>query len=364
MKLKFLLTFISIISLFLFLGTSALAQDEPPAPYAGLENPFPWDDASSRDAGKTIYSQSCLGCHGINGGNIGAYNFSQASYSQKMEEEPDYMFWALSEGRLNKGMPPFKSLSEEQRWQVLTYIHSLGQAAPETGTETPGLISAEEVSLTLNAPEQAQAGEQLTLKATLSDSSGSPVSDVPVKFFIDTDFFTTGLMEIGEAVTDSQGTATLDYRPRLSGDTRLIASYNNSSTSTIDAEAMVNLIASEEPFYETEAGIRITAPFPELFIGPPSALDLGDEGNAPASAIRLPGSILSWLLLLIFTVMFIWFTYFRVMRQVFMIPLVSEIRDVNTRLVPMAGMGFVLFVGIVLTLMLLTGPYSHLNLMR
>lgn len=364
MKLKFILAAISVIWLLTILTTAALAQGGTPPPYAGLKNPFPWDDASAQDAGKAIYGQSCLGCHGIKGNNLASYDFSQVTYSQSMEAEPDYYFWVLSEGRLDKGMPPFKSMPEEQRWQVLTYIHSLGQAATAAEPATPVLVSAGDINIKLAAPQQAHSGEQITLKATLSNSSGSPVSDTPVNFYIDMDFFTTGLMQIGEAVTDSQGIATLDYTPRLSGDVRIIASYTNGSTAPVDAEAIVNLIASEEPFYQAEAGIHITAPFPELFIGPPSALDLGEEGNAPASALRLPGSILSWLLLLVFTVMFIWFTYFRVMRQVFMIPLASEIREVNTRLVPMAGIGFVLFVGIVLTLMLITGPYSHLNLMR
>ncbi len=101
-----------------------------------------------------------------------------------------------------------------------------------------------------------------------------------------------------------------------------------------------------------------------MFIGPESALELREMGQAPASAFRLPGGILSWLLLLLATVMLVWATYFRVIYQLFCIPIVSEITDTNTRLVALIGMAAVVVLGILLVLMLITGPYSHPNLLH
>ncbi len=100
-----------------------------------------------------------------------------------------------------------------------------------------------------------------------------------------------------------------------------------------------------------------------MIFGPKSALELGKMGEAPKSVFRLPGGFLSWLLLLVLAVMLTWATYFRVMYQVFRIPVVSEIRDTNTRLIPLVGLAVVVTLGTILTLMLIHGPYSHLHLL-
>ncbi len=121
------------------LATAVLAQTELPPPYAGLKNPFPWSDATAQEAGKGLYQRSCSGCHGADGGSIAGANFSAAGYAQSLEERPDLSFWILSEGKLDKGMPPYKSsLSEEQRWQILTYLWSLGvEVAPPVVSPPP-----------------------------------------------------------------------------------------------------------------------------------------------------------------------------------------------------------------------------------
>ncbi len=51
-KLKFL-SVTALVSLFLtVLATAVLAQEEIPAPYAGLKNPLPWGDVPAQEAGK------------------------------------------------------------------------------------------------------------------------------------------------------------------------------------------------------------------------------------------------------------------------------------------------------------------------
>ena len=366
MRLRLLFITVGISSLLWFLTTAVLAQGEPPSSYAGLKNPFLWSDTSVQEIGKKVYQQSCLGCHGIKGNNLATSDFSRTDFSQSLEERADFYFWVLSEGRLNKGMPPYKSsLSEEQRWQVLTYLWSFGAVVPSEATPpTKSLAEGERATLRLTAPQRAQSGQPLTLTAVLSNNGGKPIANVPVTFLIKVDFFASGLMEIGDAMTDDKGAAVFDYTPRQAGDTQVVARYQESNLSPVEAVTIVNLIESTEPFYQAEAGLRLPAPGEEIFIGPKSALDLGEWGKAPTSAFYLPGGILSWLLLIVVTVMLIWFTYFRVIYQVFRIPIVSEMRDIDTRLVPLAGLAIVLLLGVMLTLMILTGPYSHLHLLR
>ncbi len=365
MKVRFF-PILVFAALFIFVLASAVMAQEVPAPYAGLKNPFPWDDTSAQEAGKGIYQQSCLGCHGVDGSNIAQSNFGAADYPPNLEERPDFYFWVLSEGRLDKGMPPFKSsLSEEQRWQVLTYLHSLGaEASPEEPppAQPPAQPPVDEAkgTLLLTMPEQARSGQLLTMMATLRDSQDQAIENATVKFLIKVDFFTSGLMEIGEAVTNGQGSATFEYIPRQTGDIQVIARYEGDGVSPVETDTTLTLAETDEPFYQPEVGLQLPAPGEGVFIGPESSL--GETSDAPTSAFRLPGSILSWLLLFAATVMLIWFTYFRVMYQVFRIPLRQEITDTDTRLIPLIGFAIVLALGTLLLLMIITGPYSHFHI--
>ncbi len=217
-------------------------------------------------------------------------------------------------------------------------------------------------TLLLTAPEQAQSGQPLTLTAVLRDSQDKPIGSTTVKFFIKVDFFTSGLMEIGEAVTNDQGIAVLEYTPRLAGDMQIVARHEGES---YEAATTVTLTEADEPFYHhTEAGLQVPAPGAEVFIAPGTPLELGEGGKAPISVFRPPTGILSWLSPLLLAVMVLWATYFYVIRQVFRIPIVTEIRGTDTRLVPLVGLAIVVMLGIMLVLMLVTGPYSHLHLFR
>ncbi|MFC2020659.1 c-type cytochrome [Chloroflexota bacterium] len=361
MKLKLLPVMLLVILFTLMLATVVRAQGEPPPPYAGMKNPFPWDDSSAQDAGMDVYKQSCLGCHGIKGENLADYNFSNTDYSQSLETEPDYYFWVVTEGRLDKGMPGYSSsLSDEQRWQVLTYLRSLGAAAPPEATliaEAPAEIEGGALRLAL--PEQAEPGQVIILKATLQDDDGKPVANAGVKFFRSAELFIIGLIEIGEVTTDGQGLAVLEYTPQQAGEVEVTV-----RSGTAETAGIFSVAHDGESAYETEAGLHLPQLGDDIFFGPESALDLGEESNAPATALRIPGGVFSWLMIVAFTVFFIWFTYFRVMYQVFRIPIVNEIRDINTRMVPTIGLVMIVLVGLLLVMMLITGPYSHLHLPR
>ncbi len=364
MKFKALLIVVPIAFFLWVLASAVLAQGEPPPPYAELKNPFPWSDASAQEVGKGLYQQYCLGCHGANGGNIAGADFSTATHPQSLEERPDFYFWILSEGRLDKGMPPFKSsLSEEQRWQVLTYLWSFGEAVPSEETPPPAQpLTEEEGTLLLTAPEQAQSGQPLTLIATLRDSQGEPIESATIKFFITVDFFTSGLMEIGEVVTSDQGVAVLEYTPRLTGNIQIVSRHIGKSHETA---VIVNLIENGGSFYQPETGLHTPAMGGEVFIGPQSSLELGEGGTAPMTALRIPGGLVSWpFLAYLFAIILVWGLYLRGMYQVLRIPIAREITGTNTRLVPLIGMvvmgAFVIF----LVLVLITGPYSHFHLLR
>ncbi len=104
-----------------------------PSPYAGKANPVPADQASL-DRGKALYTTNCVSCHGDTGMGDGpaspALNPPPAPIAQSSRTmKDDYLFWRISEGGVpfNTSMPPWKSLDEQSRWDLINYIRSLGE---------------------------------------------------------------------------------------------------------------------------------------------------------------------------------------------------------------------------------------------
>lgn len=116
-----------------------------PDEYRGRSNPFTLDDQRARDAGRRLYQVHCAYCHGDEGRGNGPQapylepapaNFAAPSVLQAFREHQDYVFWWVSEGVAETSMPAFKdSLSETERWQVITYSWYLGEQAAKG---TPG----------------------------------------------------------------------------------------------------------------------------------------------------------------------------------------------------------------------------------
>lgn len=353
--------------LLLVMAPAVMAQGEPPAPFAGLENPFAWDDEPAQAAGSLVYRQSCLGCHGVDGGNTPVADFSRADYPAELESAPDYYYWIVTKGNLSQGMPPFESgLSETERWQVLTYIRSFGEPSGTVEAAPSPEPVVDEGSLSLTAPENLNTGDFLNAAASLKDESGVPVAGATIKLLVTVNFFVDGLMEVTEAVTDAAGSALLSYSPREVGETTLVARYHLPDERYLEARTTTT-ISGTSPEYVAEAGLQLPAPGVPVFIGPESAVRPGESGTAPTSAFYLPGGVLSWLLIVVVTVGLIWATYFRVISQLFYIPPVARIQDFEAshpRLAPTVGLILIALIGLMLVLMLLTGPYSHAHLLR
>ncbi|OGO31257.1 MAG: hypothetical protein A2Z29_09495 [Chloroflexi bacterium RBG_16_56_11] len=359
MKSRWFIILLLAGSSLLALAGAVSAQDEtPPPPYAGMKNPFDWDDAIAQDAGKTVYQQQCSGCHGTTGGNLPAFDFSKPAFSQELEAQPDFFFWVVSEGRLTQGMPGYKSsLSAEQLWQTLTYMWTLGKSPPPTSPITSPLPPVVGASLSLESPGEAETGQPISFTASLKDSQGFPVSGATVKFFLAEDFFTSGDMEIDETVTDDRGLAYVVYTPTRAGTTVLRAKYE-----TVDAEIPFNIRDTDHVFYQSEAGLPFLSGGPELFVGPESAHEVGEMGSAPTSALRLPGGIFSWLWVVLAILLLIWGVYFIVMYQVLHIPGTGESRVKGTGFVPVAALIIIVCLGLLMFFMVITGPYSHFHL--
>lgn len=137
-----------------------------PAEYAGLKNPIAADE-TSLERGAKLYAVNCASCHGDGGmgdGPAGAaldpVPAAVAHTSQMMAD--DYLFWRISEGGtpFNTSMPPWKSLNEQSRWDMINYIRALGAGTVQPGrgmggvTFDPTAQAAQQAELLAKAVDQ------------------------------------------------------------------------------------------------------------------------------------------------------------------------------------------------------------------
>jgi glucose/arabinose dehydrogenase/mono/diheme cytochrome c family protein len=129
--------------------TVARAQDatfhNAPASAKEQKNPF----AGQRpDSARQLYHLRCASCHGENGegtGNIPALATGRAQSANDGE-----LYWYITKGDLNNGMPSWASLPQKERWAMVAFLRVLGGSKP--GSPRVPLSADEAVSTALNAP--------------------------------------------------------------------------------------------------------------------------------------------------------------------------------------------------------------------
>src|ERR1700677_352081 len=97
-------------------------------PYAGQED---------AQAGKQLYTSNCLSCHGKHG--QGMNNAPPLVGGKLHAVSPGEVFWFITRGDKENGMPAWASLPAKQRWQIVTYLESAetSQAAQEPSAPPP-----------------------------------------------------------------------------------------------------------------------------------------------------------------------------------------------------------------------------------
>ena len=92
-----------------------------PASAAADKNPYA-GNAAAANAGQKLYAKNCAQCHGNNLQGMGpAPALDTASVRQAKAGE---LFWFITTGKMSSGMPSWGALSNQQRWQIVTYLDS------------------------------------------------------------------------------------------------------------------------------------------------------------------------------------------------------------------------------------------------
>jgi mono/diheme cytochrome c family protein len=86
-------------------------------------------DPDAVAAGQNLFEQHCSECHGNAG--YGTEKAPSLRAEEVQGAAPGAIFWILTNGVVRRGMPVWSKLPEPQRWQLVTFIKSLG-AVPKT----------------------------------------------------------------------------------------------------------------------------------------------------------------------------------------------------------------------------------------
>ena len=84
-------------------------------------------DPDAIAAGANLFDQHCAECHGDLG--EGSRKGPSLLKEPVQTATPGALFWLLTNGVVRRGMPVWSKLPEPQRWQLVTYIKSLGSPA-------------------------------------------------------------------------------------------------------------------------------------------------------------------------------------------------------------------------------------------
>lgn len=193
-----------------------------------------------------------------------------------------------------------------------------------SGGSGPKEVSA--VTLVMNAPDQSETGQALTLTAIIKDELNKAVSGSLIKFFVESNFFVNGLMDIGEAITDEQGQAKIDYIPNQSGALRAVARYEaGSGFEPVEAEKTIDIKDNGKFLYQSQVGIQF------------------------------PNGLLFWVVAVVIVLAGVWSTFLYVLFQLNNISRVAGIKGLPIILMVVVAALFIMLV------IILTTPEAQFN---
>ncbi len=118
-----------------------------PASVKDARNPFAKSDAA-RAAGQKLYAANCASCHGRQGQGTG--NVPSLVDGRLDSVTPGELFWFITKGSKENGMPSWSAMQVTKRWQIVTYVKLM--KVSNVSNEASAPAPADTSTLKLKAP--------------------------------------------------------------------------------------------------------------------------------------------------------------------------------------------------------------------
>ncbi len=140
-----------LLSFFSLSTLQAVDKNFHDAPDSAKAMKNPYDgQAAAVAAGKTLYARNCLSCHGKTGQGTGNV---PSLVDGKMEGVPEgEVFWFITKGSTENGMPSWAFLPEKSRWEIVSYVETMGPGKGGATGEANATPPPETMTSTIKAP--------------------------------------------------------------------------------------------------------------------------------------------------------------------------------------------------------------------
>jgi len=96
------------------------------APAEAVARPNPLAQKPEATAGgKKLFLRNCVECHGATGTGLEKKRAADLQLTAVQQQTDGALFWKITNGNTDRGMPSFSRLPELQRWQLVLYLRTL-----------------------------------------------------------------------------------------------------------------------------------------------------------------------------------------------------------------------------------------------
>lgn len=131
-------------------------------PYAGKPEAL--------ESGAKLYTRNCGACHGKAG--KGAGNVPPLTLPEVQAATDGEIFWFITKGDVDNGMPAWAQLPEDQRWEIVSYVKSLKNAKSASSGHAAGTQTGKKTE-----PVKAPATTDTTSQAATGTAPQAPFTD-------------------------------------------------------------------------------------------------------------------------------------------------------------------------------------------
>jgi mono/diheme cytochrome c family protein len=96
------------------------------APDSAVSRPNPLASRpGATPGGKKLFLRNCVECHGQEGTGVVKKHAADLQLPAVQQQTDGILFWKITNGNPDRGMPSFSKLPDLQRWQIVLFLRTL-----------------------------------------------------------------------------------------------------------------------------------------------------------------------------------------------------------------------------------------------